>query len=64
MSRAATAPTCKTRAMGRRSDRAITSLRNEWIEAPWFVVLTILVVAFVGPGLLWGAWLALTSLFS
>ena len=44
--------------------RAMQSLRNEWIEAPWFVVLTIVVVAFVGPGLLVGAWLAISSLFS
>ena len=50
--------------MGRRRDRMIASLRNEWFEAPWFVVLTIAVVAFVGPGLVWGAWLALSSLFS
>lgn len=50
--------------MGHHRDRAIASLKNEWVEAPWFVVLTIVVVAFVGPGLVWGAWLALTNLFS
>jgi hypothetical protein len=46
-----------------RLARAFTSLRNEWNEAPWFVVLMILVAAFVGPGLLWAAWAALRGLF-
>ncbi len=50
--------------MSQRRERACASVRNEWREAPWFVVLTIVVVAFVGPGLLWGAWLALAGLFS
>jgi hypothetical protein len=50
--------------MGQRRERAFASVRNEWSEAPWFVLLTIVVVAFVGPGLVWGAWLAFASLFS
>ncbi|MDW3177358.1 MAG: hypothetical protein R8J94_08240 [Acidimicrobiia bacterium] len=46
-----------------RWQRAIASLRHEWREAPWFVVLIIVVTAFVGPGLLWAAWTAITELF-
>jgi len=46
-----------------RWSRAFTSLRHEWNEAPWFVVLVIAVVAFVGPGLLWAAWRAISTLF-
>ena len=46
-----------------RFSRAIESVRNEWHEAPWFVILMIVIVAFVGPGLLWAAWAALTNLF-
>ncbi len=44
-------------------ERAIASLRNEWREAPWLVVLLIAVTAFVGPGLLWAAWQTISSLF-
>ncbi len=47
----------------RRWSRAFASLRQEWHEAPWFVVLVIAVVAFVGPGLLWAGWAALSQLF-
>lgn len=43
--------------------KAIDSMRHEWREAPWFVILMIAVAAFVGPGLLWGAWAALSGLF-
>ncbi len=46
-----------------RFSRALDSVRNEWHEAPWFVVLMIVIVAFVGPGLVWAAWSALSSLF-
>jgi len=46
-----------------RLNRAFASLRNEWHEAPWFVVLVIVVVAFVGPGLLWAGWSAVAQLF-
>lgn len=49
--------------MGPRATRAFESVRQEWIEAPWFVILMITVVAFVGPGLVWGAWTALSQLF-
>ena len=44
-------------------ERAIASLRNEWREAPWLVVLLIAVAAFVGPGLLWAGWAAVSELF-
>ena len=44
-----------------RWERAFTSLRHEWREAPWFVVLMIAVTAFVGPGLLWALWAALST---
>ncbi len=43
--------------------KALASVRNEWVEAPWFVILTVGVVAFVGPGIVWAAWTALSSLF-
>jgi len=43
--------------------KAIRSFQNEWHEAPWFVILMIAVVAFVGPSLLVGAWLAIRSAF-
>ena len=43
--------------------RAFASLRHEWNEAPWFVVLVIAVAAFVGPGLLWAASNAISELF-
>jgi hypothetical protein len=46
-----------------RWSRAFASLRHEWNEAPWFVVLVIAVVAFVGPGLLWAASTAISELF-
>ena len=46
-----------------RWSRAFASLRHEWNEAPWFVVLVIAVVAFVGPGLLWAASNAISELF-
>lgn len=42
--------------------RALMSVRNEWRDAPWFVVLIVAVVAFVGPGLIYGAWGSLNSL--
>jgi hypothetical protein len=41
----------------------MTSIRHEWREAPWFVVLIIGVTAFVGPGLLWAGWSSLSGLF-
>lgn len=46
-----------------RLRKALASVRNEWHEAPWLVVLVIVVVAFVGPGLLWAGWAALSGLF-
>jgi hypothetical protein len=46
-----------------RWSRAFASVRHEWNEAPWFVVLVIAVVAFVGPGLLWAASQAISELF-
>ena len=49
--------------MQARVEKALDSVRNEWHEAPWFVVLIIAVAALVGPGLIFGAWTALTSLF-
>lgn len=49
--------------MGRRRSKAIDSMRHEWREAPWFVLLVIVVVAFVGPGLLWAAWTTLSNQF-
>jgi hypothetical protein len=44
--------------------RALQSLRQEWHEAPWFVILMITVVAFVGPSLLVGLWIAIRSALS
>ena len=49
--------------MRRAVTRALASVRNEWDEAPWFVILTIAVTAFVGPGIAWAAWTALSDLF-
>lgn len=46
-----------------RMARAFYSVRHEWAEAPWFVLLMILIAAFVGPGLLWAAWASLQDLF-
>jgi hypothetical protein len=46
-----------------RTARALASVRNEWREAPWFVILMVVVVAFVGPGLIWAAWAAIVNLF-
>jgi len=43
----------KTRA---RLSRAVASVQDQWYEAPWFVILVILITAFVGPGLLWALW--------
>ena len=54
---------CKTATMRPLMGKALASVRNEWVEAPWFVILTVVVVAFVGPGVVWAAWNALTSLF-
>ncbi|MGI9605273.1 MAG: hypothetical protein ACR2P0_03960 [Acidimicrobiales bacterium] len=44
--------------------RALASVWHEWIEAPWFVILTIVVIAFVGPGVIWAAWQAISDVFS
>lgn len=44
-------------------DKAVVSVRHEWREAPWFVVLVLAVAAFVGPGLLLGLWVGLRGLF-
>jgi hypothetical protein len=46
-----------------RFHRALASLRNEWHEAPWFVVLVIVVVAFVGPGMIWAGVEAISDVF-
>jgi|GEM_PF-4319474 len=46
-----------------RFSRAFDSVRNEWHEAPWFVVLMILIAAFIGPGLIWAAWSAIFNAF-
>lgn len=46
-----------------RLQRALASFRNEWHEAPWLVVLVVVVVAFVGPGLLWAGWSTIAALF-
>lgn len=49
--------------MNPRIERALQSVRQEWNEAPWFVLLMIGVAALVGPGLVWGAWAAITQVF-
>lgn len=45
-----------------RLERAFTGVHEQWIEAPWFVILMIAITAFVGPGLVWAIWKAVTSL--
>ncbi len=47
--------------MGARAARAWASLRTEWAEAPWFVVLVIGVTAFAGPIVLWELWQAISQ---
>jgi len=42
--------------------KGLASVRNEWSEAPWFVILIVAVVAFVGPGILWATWDAIFGL--
>lgn len=49
--------------MGGILKSAFESLRYEWNEAPWFVLLVIGLTAFVGPGLIFGAWGAVLSWF-
>jgi len=49
--------------MGKKRSSKLDALRNEWNEAPWFVLLIIAVSAFVGPMLIFDAWDALVSLF-
>lgn len=44
-------------------DKAFASVLTEWHEAPWFVILTITVVALVGPGLVVAAWIGISGLF-
>jgi len=46
-----------------RLERMTSSVRHEWSEAPWFVILMIGIAAIVGPGLIWALWRAFTSLF-
>lgn len=54
---------CQTGAVGRKRSRRFDALRQEWHEAPWFVLLVIAVSAFVGPILIFGAWDAVRGLF-
>ncbi len=49
--------------MAPKHNRRFDAIRNEWNEAPWFVLLIIAVSAFVGPMLIFGAWNALRGLF-
>jgi len=42
-----------------RLERAASSVRYEWSEAPWFVILMIAIAAFVSATLIW----RLASLF-
>lgn len=37
------------------------SAQDQWHEAPWFVILIILITAFVGPGLVYAGWRALSN---
>ena len=54
---------CETDTMRRAVVRALASVRNEWDEAPWFVILTVAVTALVGPGIAWAAWTTVSDLF-
>jgi len=49
--------------MGSRLGDTLRSLRREWHEAPWFVLLVIVVAALVGPGLVMALWDSATGVF-
>ena len=49
--------------MGSRLGDTLRSLRREWHEAPWFVLLVIVVAALVGPGLVMALWDSAADLF-
>ena len=46
-----------------RLRKAATSAWYEWSDAPWFVILIILVTAFVGATAIWALWQAITGWF-
>ena len=54
---------CQTCDVAPKHNRRFDAIRNEWNEAPWFVLLIIAVSAFVGPMLIFGAWNAVRGLF-
>lgn len=50
------APYGKLVVMAGKWSKAFDALRYEWSEAPWFVLLIVVVTAFVGPMVIFGVW--------